>query len=54
MRTLARAVAQAYFDARRTLGFPMADDVIREEVEAELKKQDEKAAKKAAKKKGEK
>ncbi|MCG8392460.1 MAG: glycine--tRNA ligase subunit alpha [Pseudomonadales bacterium] len=54
VRTLARAVAQAYFDARRQLGFPMADESIREEVETELKKQDEKAAKKAAKKKGEK
>ncbi|MDX1803693.1 MAG: glycine--tRNA ligase subunit alpha [Alcanivorax sp.] len=50
VRTLARAVAQAYFDARRTLGFPMADAAIREEVEAELQKQDEKAAKKAQKK----
>ena len=54
VRTLARAVAQAYFDARRQLGFPMADESIREEVETELKKQNEKAAKKAAKKKGEK
>ena len=53
VRTLARAVAQAYFDARRQLGFPMADDAIREEVMAELEKQDEKAAKKA-KMKGEK
>ncbi|MFT6488093.1 glycine--tRNA ligase subunit alpha [Alcanivorax sp. IL2] len=52
VRTLARAVAQAYFDKRRSLGFPMADASIREEVEAELKKQDEKAAKQAAKKKG--
>ncbi|MED5432215.1 MAG: glycine--tRNA ligase subunit alpha [Pseudomonadota bacterium] len=50
VRTLARAVAQAYFDARRTLGFPMADDAIREEVMAELQKQDEKAAKQANKK----
>ncbi|MGB1465691.1 MAG: glycine--tRNA ligase subunit alpha [Alcanivorax nanhaiticus] len=50
VRTLARAVAQAYFDARRKLGFPMADDAIREEVEAELQKQDEKAAKQANKK----
>ncbi|EKF73663.1 glycyl-tRNA ligase subunit alpha [Alcanivorax hongdengensis A-11-3] len=52
VRTLARAVAQAYFDARRKLGFPMADDAIREEVMAELEKQDEKAAKQANKKKG--
>ena len=50
VRTLARAVAQAYFDARRTLGFPMADDAIREGVMAELQKQDEKAAKQANKK----
>ncbi|MZR63087.1 glycine--tRNA ligase subunit alpha [Alcanivorax sp. DP30] len=50
VRTLARAVAQAYFDARRKLGFPMADDTIREEVMAELQKQDEKAAKQANKK----
>ena len=52
VRTLARAVAQAYFDKRSSLGFPMADASIREEVETELKKQDEKAAKQAAKKKG--
>jgi glycyl-tRNA synthetase alpha chain len=32
VRTLARAVAQAYFDARATLGFPMAAENIREEV----------------------
>ncbi|MGB2246070.1 MAG: glycine--tRNA ligase subunit alpha [Alcanivorax sediminis] len=50
VRTLARAVAQAYFDARRKLGFPMADEAIREEVMAELQKQDEKAAKQANKK----
>ncbi|KAF0808431.1 glycyl-tRNA ligase subunit alpha [Alcanivorax xiamenensis] len=54
VRTLARAVAQAYFDARRKLGFPMADPAIREEVEAELAKQDEKAAKKASAEKGDK
>jgi len=52
VRTLARAVAQAYFDKRRSLGFPMADAAIREEVETELKKQDEKAAKKVAAEKG--
>ncbi|MBM7332214.1 MAG: glycine--tRNA ligase subunit alpha [Alcanivorax sp.] len=46
VRTLARAVAQAYFDARRKLGFPMADADIREEVEAQLRQQDQKAAKK--------
>ncbi|MBL7251120.1 glycine--tRNA ligase subunit alpha [Alloalcanivorax sp. C16-2] len=46
VRTLARAVAQAYFDARRKLGFPMADDDIREEVETQLRQQEQKAAKK--------
>ncbi len=46
VRTLARAVAQAYFDARRALGFPMAADDIRQEVEAQLQQQDDKAAKK--------
>ena len=46
VRTLARAVAQAYFDARRALGFPMAADDIRQEVVAQLQQQDDKAAKK--------
>ncbi len=32
VRTLARAVAQAYFDARAALGFPMAEEGIRTEV----------------------
>ena len=32
VRTLARAVAQAYFDARAALGFPMAEEGIRNEV----------------------
>ena len=32
VRTLARAVAQAYFDARAELGFPMADDALRQDV----------------------
>jgi glycyl-tRNA synthetase alpha chain len=32
VRTLARAVAQAYFDRRRDLGFPLASDSMREEV----------------------
>ena len=32
VRTLARAVAQAYFDARAELGFPMAAEALREEV----------------------
>lgn len=32
VRTLARAVAQAYFDARAGLGFPLATDSLRREV----------------------
>ena len=32
VRTLARAVAQAYFDARAALGFPLAEEGIRKEV----------------------
>ena len=36
VRTLARAVAKAYFDARHKLGFPMASDGIREEVMQQL------------------
>ena len=35
VRTLARGVAQAYFDARRELGFPMAPAALRDEVLAE-------------------
>jgi glycyl-tRNA synthetase alpha chain len=31
VRTLARAVAQAYFDARAALGFPMAEERLRTE-----------------------
>ena len=42
VRTLARAVAQAYFDARAALGFPMAEEGIREEV---LKRVEAEAAK---------
>lgn len=38
VRTLARAVAQAYFDARLKLGFPLANDSIREEVVARYNK----------------
>lgn len=34
VRTLARAVAQAYFDARLALGFPLADERLKEEVMA--------------------
>ena len=32
VRTLARGVAQAYFDARAALGFPLAEEGIRKEV----------------------
>ena len=32
VRTLARAVAQAYFDARKKLGFPLAEAALRDEV----------------------
>jgi glycyl-tRNA synthetase alpha chain len=32
VRTLARAVAQAYFDARAALGFPLAEEALRREV----------------------
>jgi glycyl-tRNA synthetase alpha chain len=32
VRALARAVAQAYFDARAQLGFPMAEDALRQDV----------------------
>ncbi|MGJ8687240.1 MAG: glycine--tRNA ligase subunit alpha, partial [Spongiibacteraceae bacterium] len=32
VRSLARAVAQAYFDARKSLGFPMAPENLRKEV----------------------
>ena len=32
VRTLARAVAQAYFDARAKLGFPLATEALRQEV----------------------
>ncbi|WP_027329928.1 glycine--tRNA ligase subunit alpha [Marinimicrobium agarilyticum] len=32
VRSLARAVAQAYFDARKTLGFPMAPESLRHEL----------------------
>jgi glycyl-tRNA synthetase alpha chain len=37
VRTIARACAQAYFDARAALGFPMADEAIRKEVLTNLK-----------------
>jgi len=37
VRTLARAVAQAYFDSRAKLGFPMAPAHLRDEVLAQIK-----------------
>jgi glycyl-tRNA synthetase alpha chain len=36
VRTLARAVAQAYFDARATLGFPMATARMQSEALARI------------------
>jgi glycyl-tRNA synthetase alpha chain len=40
VRTLARAVAQAYFDARLALGFPLAPAALRDEVIASNQKGD--------------
>jgi len=36
VRTLARAVAQTYFDARARLGFPLASEALRNEVLAQI------------------
>ncbi|OED41437.1 glycine--tRNA ligase subunit alpha [Endozoicomonas sp. (ex Bugula neritina AB1)] len=36
VRTLARAVAQAYFNKRKELGFPMANEAIRDDALAQL------------------
>ncbi len=47
VRELARAVARAYFDARRQLGFPLADDDVRDEVIAQLERDEQKQQKKA-------
>ena len=44
VRGLARAVAQAYFDARARLGFPLAPEGIRNEVLAQWQAQQEKSA----------
>lgn len=44
VRGLARAVAQAYFDARRKLNFPLADDAARDYVLAKLADQEENAS----------
>lgn len=48
VRTLARAVAQAYFDSRRTLGFPLAPQALRDEVLANLLANENKAGSAAA------
>ena len=40
VRTLARAVAQSYFDARAALGFPLAADTLRDEVLARIAAED--------------
>ncbi|MFT4613020.1 MAG: glycyl-tRNA synthetase alpha chain [Bacteroidia bacterium] len=42
VRTLARAVAQSYFNARAALGFPMASDALRDEVLARIAAEDNK------------
>jgi glycyl-tRNA synthetase alpha chain len=47
VRTMARAVAQAYFDTRAALGFPMADADIREKVLASVNAQNDAAEKSA-------
>ncbi|MAC46108.1 glycine--tRNA ligase subunit alpha [Oceanospirillum beijerinckii] len=40
VRTMARDVAHAYFNARMALGFPLAEDSIREEVMAQFKEEE--------------
>ena len=49
VRTLARAIAQSYVQARAELGFPMAEPHLRDEVLAQLKAQAESEAAKAEK-----
>jgi glycyl-tRNA synthetase alpha chain len=49
VRTLARAVAQSYFDSRRKIGFPLASDSIRAEVLAAAEATEAKAANKEGK-----
>ncbi len=44
VRTLARAVAQSYFDARAALGFPMAAAELRDEVMAQVFAKQEQSA----------
>jgi glycyl-tRNA synthetase alpha chain len=50
VRTLARSVAEAYFQSRRTLEFPLAPDDLRKEVLALAAASEKEAADKAAKK----
>ena len=50
VRTLARAVAQAYFDSRRALNFPLAPEALRKEVMAAARAADDKAKSKQGKK----
>jgi len=50
VRTLARAVAQAYFDSRLKLGFPLAQEAIRQEVLASAEVTDNKTNGKKGKK----
>ncbi len=51
VRTLARAVAQAYFNSRAEKGFPLADEVNRADILARYQAQKEKLAEKAQEKK---
>ena len=48
VRELARAVADAYLASRRAAGFPLADNTLRDEVLADLARQDAKRNKKGA------
>jgi len=51
VRTLARAVAQAYFNSRAEKGFPLADEANRKDILARYQAQKEKLAEKAQEKK---
>lgn len=51
VRTLARAVAQAYFNSRAEKGFPLADEANRKDILARYQAQKEKLAEKALEKK---
>ena len=44
VRTLARSVAQAYYDARLALGFPLAPEPLRQELLAQAAEQEKSAA----------